>query len=332
MNCPVQHSQNTVDGHAHDHGDHGSCGGGHHAGHMHDHSHALRGDPKAKQKLLLAGLLTAIFMVAEVAGGVISGSLALIADAGHMLTDTAALWLAWYAMHVAERQATDLKTFGLQRAKIVVAYTNALALIAIILWIVIEAVQRLFSPQPILSDTMLLIAGLGLVVNLGCLWLLHGGGNSLNVRGARLHVLGDLLGSIAAVCAAVIIKTTGWTLADPLLSLLMSAVLGFGAYRLLKQSLHILLQGTPQDIALDAVKSGILGAVDGVEDIHHIHIWALDDDTPILTLHATLSASAQPDDRITAIKTYLSQHHKIRHSTVEIEFDACADERVAAAS
>lgn len=332
MTCPVQHSSSDGGEHIHDHADAGSCGGGHHAGHMHDHSHALKGDPKAKQKLLFAGCLTALFMVAEVAGGVFSGSLALIADAGHMLTDTAALWLAWYAMHVAERQATALKTFGLQRAKIVVAYTNALALIAIIIWIVLEAIQRLFSPEPILSDTMLLIAGLGLAVNLGCLWLLHGGGNSLNMRGARLHVLGDLLGSIAAVCAAVIIKTTGWTLADPLLSLLMSAVLGFGAYRLLKQSLHILLQGTPHNISLDAVKSGIMRAVEGVEDIHHIHIWALDDDTPILTLHATLEASARPDDRIAAIKTYLAQHHKIRHSTVEIEYGACADERVAAAS
>lgn len=328
MNCPVQYQS------ASDHKAGHSCGrdrGGHGA-HQHDHSHALKEDPKAKQKLLLAGLLTAIFMVAESVGGFISGSLALIADAGHMLTDTAALWLAWYALHVAQREATQRKTFGLQRAKIVVAYTNGLVLMVMIGWIGLEAIQRLITPQAILSDTMLVVACLGLAVNIGCLRLLHGGGDSLNMRGARLHVLGDLLGSIAAICAGISIKLTGWTAADPLLSLFMSAILGVSAYRLLKQSLHILLQGTPEDVSLAAIKDGIVNDVAGVEDVHHIHIWALDDDTPILTLHAVLAPCRAPDEKIAAIKTYLDQRYNIRHSTVEIEFGACADARVAEAS
>lgn len=320
MDCPVDAEAPGHDSN-HDHHDH--------ADHSHDHGEALKDDPLAKRKLLLAGCLTGGFMFAEVAGGLVSGSLALIADAGHMLTDTAALWLAWYALWAAERPATRRNTFGLHRAKIVVAYTNGLALAAIILWIAFEAVGRLLSPQPILSDTMLLVAILGFLVNVGCLWLLHGGGNSLNMRGARLHVLGDLLGSIAAIAAALIIRFTGWTAADPLLSLLMCLVLGVGAVRLIRQSLHILLQGAPGDISFDDVKAGILKHLPQVVDVHHVHIWALDDNRPILTLHASLEPGTAVDDTVAAIKHYLLSSHQIRHSTVEIEFETCADTRVA---
>ena len=257
MDCPVDFEASPSDGHPH------GCDG-HHVGHSHDHAHALKDDPKARQKLLFAGCLTALFMLFEVVGGLISGSLALIADAGHMLTDTAALWLAWFAMHAAQRPASQSKTFGLHRAKIIVAYTNGLALLAMIIWIAFEAIGRLIHPEPILSEAMLVVAVIGLLVNIGCLWLLHGGGNSLNMRGARLHVLGDLLGSIAAVAAAAIIALTGWTLADPLLSLLMCAVLGVGGYRLVRESLHILLQATPVNLSLPDIQAGVARAVPGV--------------------------------------------------------------------
>lgn len=316
---------------AHDH-DHGGCDGHSHGIHGHDHAAALKGDPNAKQKLLFAGCLTAVFMVAEIAGGLLSGSLALIADAGHMLTDTAALWLAWYAMWAAQKAATRKNTFGFHRAKIVVAYTNGLALLVVIGWVGFEAIGRLISPQPVFSEMMLVVAALGLAINVGCLWLLKGGGDSLNMRGARLHVLGDLLGSIAAVVAAFFIKMTGWTAADPVLSLLMCCILAFGAVRLVRQSLHILLQGTPSTLPLDRIVQDLPGKIPGVSDIHHIHAWALDDDTPILTLHAALEQDAVADDLITAIKLYLAETYKVSHSTIEVEYTRCADTALADAS
>lgn len=330
MDCPIHQEKPSDDAHDHDHS-HG-CEGHSHGVHGHDHTGALKGDPKAKQKLLFTGCLTAVFMVAEIVGGLISGSLALIADAGHMLTDTAALWLAWYAMWAAQKAATSSNTFGFHRAKIVVAYTNGLALFGVIAWVGFEAVSRLLSPQPILSDTMLIVAALGLAVNIGCLWLLNGGGDGLNMRGARLHVIGDLLGSIAAVLAALIIRYTGWTAADPVLSLIMCAILSVGALRLVRQSLHILLQGTPSTLPLANIGDDLTAHIAGVSDIHHIHAWALDDEKPILTLHATLEQGAIADDVIAAIKLHLSKVYKVTHSTVEVEYGSCADTVIADAS
>ncbi len=205
---------------------------------MHDHAHGHHHHQ----------VLTGTFMVAEVAGGLITGSLALLADAGHMLTDTVALALAWVAFVLTERPADHKRTFGYHRWPVLAAFVNGLALLGIVLWIAVEAVQRMLDPQPVLGGTMLVIAFAGLVVNIVAFALLHGGDrDNLNLRGAALHVLGDLLGSAAAIIAAGVIMTTGWTPIDPLLSLFVALLLVRSAWYLLRQSGHVLLEGALMD-------------------------------------------------------------------------------------
>ena len=225
-------------GHAHDH----SSGQGHsHGGHSHSHG---TGD---KTRVLIAACLTGGFMVAEAVGGLVTGSLALLADAGHMLSDTVSLVLAWYAFHLAGRAATARLTYGFDRVKTLVAYTNGLTIFAIGIWIVYEAWHRMSEPSPILGGPMLAIAVLGLLVNIGAFFVLHGGDReSLNMRGAILHVVGDLLGSVAAIVAAGIILLTGWYPIDPILSALVALLLFRSAWSLVRESGHMLLEGVRQ--------------------------------------------------------------------------------------
>ena len=277
--------------------------------------------------MLIAAILTCGFMLAEAVGGLLTGSLALIADAGHMLTDSVALVLAWVAYRVGERPGTSRMTYGFDRLKIVVAYTNGLTILAIALWIVYEAVQRLLSPAEILAAPMLAIAALGLIVNAAAFFVLHGGDRtSLNLRGALLHVIGDLLGSAAAIVAALVILTTGWYPADPLLSMLVAVLLLRSAWRLVRESALILLEGAPPHIDRNAIVHELMESVAGIADIHHMHVWSLDGRQLMATLHARIAPGVDADAAIAALKRRLAERHSIGHTTVEIETgDDCPD-------
>jgi cobalt-zinc-cadmium efflux system protein len=302
-----------------------------HHPHHHDHSHGTGHDHvhgANEQRIGLAALLTGAFMLAEIAGGLISGSLALLADAGHMLTDFASLGLAWYGFRLSRRPADWKRTYGYDRFSILAAFTNGLALFAIAAWIVIEAVERLRSPGAITADIMMWVAATGLAVNVLSYWILSGGDHdNLNVRAAALHVVGDLLGSIAALTAAVVIMTTGWTPIDPLLSVLVAVIILKSAWAVVTESGHILLEGTPPGIDNRAIASDLEQMVEGVIDVHHVHAWSISQERPMITLHARVSPNETPEHATSAIKRRLREKFNIGHATVEIEHDNCADTR-----
>src|SRR5690606_1958882 len=271
-------------------------------------------------------VLTGGFMIAEAVGGWLTGSLALLADAGHMLTDALALALAWYAFHLGERPATGSLTYGFGRVKTLVAYTNGIAIFVIALWIVYEAWQRFQAPPPVLGGPMLVVAALGLCVNIVGFLILHGGDReSLNMRGAILHVLGDLLGSVAAIAAALVILATGWTPIDPILSVLVALLILTTAWSLMRDAAHVLLEGVPASLDRDAVARDVEKHVAGVREIHHMHVWSLDGTRTMATLHACLTEGSDPHDAVMAIKTRLAREHGMDHATVEPEFGHCAD-------
>jgi len=283
------------------------------------HSHSHHG---SETRLAIAAALTGLFMVAEVVGGVISGSLALIADAGHMLTDFASLTMAWFAFRLARRPADWKRTYGFDRFQIIVAFANGLTLFFIASWIVYEAVQRLLDPVEVLGPVMALVAAGGLVVNIIAFLVLHGAGadnNNLNMRGAMLHVLGDLLGSVAALVAAGVIILTGWMPADPILSIFVALIILRGAWRVVAQAGHILLEGSPPELDVEAVIADLTGHIVGVERIHHVHAWSITQERCMVTLHADIASDLAAVDAISAIKTRLHEKHEIDHVTVEIE-------------
>lgn len=308
-------------GHDHDHHDHAGHGhGGHGPGHVHG-----SGD---KRRVLIAASLTGGFMVVEALGGFLTGSLALLADAGHMLTDSIALWLAWYAFRLAERPATRHLTYGFGRVKTLVAYTNGLTIFAVSLWIVYEAARRFLAPEPVLGGPMLVVALLGLIVNVVGFLVLQGGDRkSLNMRGAILHVLGDLLGSAAAIVAAIVIVTTGWTPIDPILSVLVALLILSTAWRLMREAAHVLLEGVPPEVDRDAVARDIEANVAGVREVHHMHVWSMDGSSSMATLHACLEEGVDSHAAVSAIKARLTGKHGIDHATIEPEYGACADAR-----
>ena len=296
---------------------------GNHAGHKHAPV-VLGGN---KRRVLIAALLTSGFMVAEALGGFLTGSLALLADAGHMLTDSVALVLAYVAYRMSERSGSSRMTYGFDRLKILVAYTNGLTVLAIALWIVAEAVGRYLAPSPVLGGPMLVIAAIGLLVNVVVFFVLHGGDRaSLNLRGAILHVVGDLLGSVAAIAAAIIILATGWFPADPLLSVLVALLLMRSAWKLIRESGLILLEAAPPHIERNEVADDLAAHADGVSDVHHMHVWSLDGRQLMATLHARLAEDADAERTIGAIKKRLSEAHGIHHATVEVETgEACPE-------
>lgn len=296
---------------------------GHGNSHGHDH-----GASASERRIGFAALLTAVFMLAEFAGGLVSGSLALIADAGHMLTDCAGLVLAWIGFRLARRPADWKRSYGYDRFGILVAFANGLALFAIAGWIVVEAVHRINSPSPVLGGLMLWVALAGLGVNVLAFWLLQGGDHdNLNVRAAVLHVAGDLLGSVAAIVAAVVILTTGWTPIDPILSVLVSLLILGSAWRIVRDSAHILLEGTPSGLVPAEIGAEIRAAVPSVHDVHHIHAWSLSQNRPIVTLHACVAPTPNTESIVRAIKEVLRTRYGVHHATVELEFEGCADGR-----
>ncbi len=300
--------------HAHDHGSHD-----------HDHGSAelarglLDGGSRAR-KLLFAFGLTTITLVAEAVGGILSGSLALLADAAHMLVDAAALLFAWLGVLFARRPADARRSFGYARLEVLVGYTNALSQILLVAWIVFEAAHRFLDPQPILSGTMLVVALLGLAVNAVVLWVLGGHDHDdVNTAGARLHVIGDLLGSVGAVTAAILVRWLDWLWADPAISVLVSLLILNSAWRLLRRCAHILLEGVPEGVQVDQVTEAVEREVAEVVRVHHVHVWQLAGGSRLATLHACLAEGAAADRAVQAIEALLAARFGIRHATIQIE-------------
>jgi cobalt-zinc-cadmium efflux system protein len=271
-------------------------------------------------------VLTGGFMVVEAVGGWLAGSLALIADAGHMLSDTAALALAWAAFRIGRLPHDEKRTYGYHRFEIIVAFANGLALFAIAAWIVVEAVGRLRAPVPVLGGPMLAVAAAGLAVNLVALYVLRGGDRAnLNVRAALLHVLGDLLGSVGAIAAAIVILLTGWTPIDPILSIVLTLLILRGAWDVTRRAGHVLMEGVPEGFDAAAMRADLLAAVPGVADVHHVHAWLLNLERPMVTLHVRLAPSADAAAALAAVKTRLKDRFGIAHSTVQIDPGDCLD-------
>ncbi len=292
-------------------------------GHDHAHRHATADN---QRNVFWAMVLTGGFMLAEVVGGVVAGSLALIADAGHMLTDAASLGLAWAAFRVGHWPQDARRTYGYHRFQVLAAFVNGLALVAIVGWIAIEAVRRLFDPVEVLGGLMLAIAALGLLVNLAAFAILRRGDHAnLNVQGAVLHVLADLLGSVAAIVAALVIVWTGWAPIDPLLSLLVAALILNSAWRLLRKSAHILLEGAPDWLDDAELRAAVTTALPTIQDVHHVHAWMLTSERPLITLHAEVPPGADHQLVLASIQTVLRERFGIDHATIQIETAACTD-------
>ena len=292
--------------------------------HDHDagHGHAVN-----ERSVGLAALLTGAFMVAEVVGGVIAGSLALLADAGHMLTDFASLALAWLGFRMARRPADWRRTYGFDRFSVLVAFVNGIALFAIAAWIVVEAIQRLRAPVQVQGGIMLWVAVAGLVVNVVAFLILRSGDKgNLNIRAATLHVAGDMLGSIAAVTASIVILWTAWMPIDPLLSVLVAVIILRSGWKVLADAGHILLEGSPAGFDVRAVKEEICKALPFVQDVHHVHAWSINEERPMVTMHASVEAGTDSETAVRKIKQMLAERFAIAHATVEVEYGACGDD------
>ncbi len=280
-----------------------------------------------RRKLLFAFVLTTLMMVAEVIGGTWSGSLALLADAGHMMVDALALLLAFVGAWMATRPADARRSYGYGRMEVLIGFVNALSQFVLVGWIIYEAITRLLHPGQILSGVMFVVAIVGLLVNMLVLKILHGHAHDdVNLAGASLHVLGDLLGSVAAVLAALAIRWFGWLWADPVLSLLVSLLILNSAWRLMRLSAHILLEGVPDGMDSAEVEVSLRGADASIRDIHHLHVWQLASGSRMATLHAELHEPADSEQALLAIKRMLLERFSIQHVTVQIDPGACQDQ------
>jgi len=285
--------------------------------------------PLSRLGLVLA--LTLTFMVVETIGGWLSGSLALLADAGHMLTDAGALGLTLLSAWIAARPASHSKTYGYQRWEILAALINGAALFGIAGWVVVEAIQRIQHPEPIRAGLFLVVAAGGLVVNLISLGILHGiRDGSLNTRGAYLHVLGDALGSVGALTAAAIIATTGWTLADPIVSIVLALLILVGAWRLVRESTDILLESVPGHVSMPEVHRRIL-AVSGVTAVHDLHVWGVTSDLVAMSGHAIVPDLGHHPEVLERIRSEMCQLG-IGHVTIQLEVQHECEEPRAVAS
>ncbi|MFN0087230.1 MAG: cation diffusion facilitator family transporter [Blastocatellia bacterium] len=296
------HIHDERDQHHHDHS------------HHHDHTHGA-----AQRTLIIVLLLTFVYMIAEVVGGYFANSLALLSDAGHMLTDVAAIALSLFAVRFASRPATPSKTYGFYRLEILAALANGVALIVLSLWICLEAWHRLHAPEPVRGWTMVWISTGGLVINvISAALLSHDHKESLNVRGAYLHILGDLLGSVAAILAGLLILWRGWNWADPVFSVIISLLIIFNAWRLVADSVNVLLEGTPSHINPAAVAEAI-GTVAGVRQVHDLHIWTITSGRYAVTAHVVVHDASESYRVLRELRALLAARFDLNHSTIQIE-------------
>ncbi|WBU53704.1 cation diffusion facilitator family transporter [Paracoccus sp. SCSIO 75233] len=297
----------------------------HGEGHDHDHSHTPPVTSDNERKVLLSFFLIASFMVVEVIGGLISGSLALLADAGHMLTDAAALGLSYLAFRLGRRPADEKRTFGYGRSEVVASLLNATTLFLIAGWIIYEAWTRLWNPQPVLAGSMMAVAVAGLLVNILVLWILsRGDKDHVNIQGASLHVMGDLLGSVGAILAAIIIWFTGWTPADPILSVFVSLLILRSAWALMKNALNILLEGTPKGAEPAEIRAYLTSNVPGLAAVEHIHVWSITSGKVMATMHVRPENPGEARAVVEAVERALNDEFDIAHATVAISWEGAA--------
>lgn len=282
--------------------------------HRHSHTHG-RG---ASTRLGWALLLTFGFALVELAGGLWSGSLALMSDAGHMFLDGFALALAYFASWIARRPASRRHSYGLKRAEVIAAVVNGLAMLAVIVLIVVEAIGRLQHPAPVAGASVMVIAFLGLVVNVVVATMISRGERTLNARAALIHVLGDLLGSIAALIAGAVIYFTGWLAADPILSLVIAVLILVSTLSLLREALHLLMEGVPAEIALDAVARALL-TLPGVQGVHDLHVWTIASGQVALTAHLDVTDLAEWPHLLERARLLLHEKFDIDHVTLQPE-------------
>lgn len=266
--------------------------------------------------------LTLSFAFIEAAGGWLTGSLALMGDAGHMFSDSAALGLAWLASWIARKPPTKRHSFGLARVEVIVALANGLFMLAVVGGIVIEAIHRLAHPQSVAGGEVMLIAVIGLLINVVVAWHLHRGHANINSRAALLHVMGDMLGSIAAIAAGAVIYFTAWTPIDPLLSLLISLLIVGSTFALLREALHVLMEGVPLDLDLHEIESE-MRSMEGVASIHDMHIWTLSSGKIVLSAHVVLHDLQGWMPVLSAMREMLHEHHGINHVTLQPETEQC---------
>jgi cobalt-zinc-cadmium efflux system protein len=296
-------------------------------GHGHSHAPATAGGGHRRRLVVVLGLTLAV-LAAEVVGAVLSGSLALLADAGHMATDAAGLALALAAVSLAQRPARGRRTFGWQRVEILAAVANGLLLLAVAAYVLFEAIRRIGQPPEIGSGLMLVVASIGLVVNVGSLLVLHRGRDaSLNLRGAYLEVMADALGSVAVIVAAVVIATTGWTPADIVASAVIGCLVVPRAWHLLREAFDVLLEAAPRGVDLGDVRAHILG-VDGVLDVHDLHAWTITSGLPVLSAHVVVTdealAAGHGGRVLDALCSCLGEHFDLEHCTFQLEAAAHA--------
>jgi cobalt-zinc-cadmium efflux system protein len=283
---------------------------------------------RTSRKLLISTVLTLAFFALELWAGLVSNSLALIGDAFHNITDAAALVLAFIAVRLERRPATVKRSYGYQRAGILAAFVNAAILIVLTVLVVLEAVRRFKTPEPVGSGAMIVVAALGLVYNLGVTFWLHAEGKrDINVRSAVLHMLGDAIASAGVIVAAVMIRLTGSTAWDAAVSLLIGALILWSSFGILRESINLLLEGTPRGIDPDSISRDI-SAADGVLGVHHLHIWAIGPSAPALSCHLLVGdvSVRRGGEILRAVSGMLAEHHRIRHTTIQLEAATCPED------
>lgn len=303
------HSQSPAASHAHGHG------------HGHGHSHvSVSAGARHKGRLLAAFVVLATFMVVEVVGGIVTGSLALLSDAGHMLTDVLGIGMALAAIHLASRGSRrSHRTFGWYRLEILAALANAVLLLGVAGYVLIEAIRRLDDPVDVLSGGMLVVAVIGLAANLVAFWLLReGAGESLNVQGAYLEVLADTVGSVGVIIGAIVIRATGWTWVDPVVGLAIGVWIVPRTLRLAGQALRILVQAAPPHTDIEAMRAD-LAAVDGVVDVHDLHVWTLTSDMDVASAHLMVGNTTDHHRVLDAASDVLRERYGIGHATLQVE-------------
>ena len=292
-------------------------------GHGHAHAHGTgtsTGDRASQRKRLgITCALAATYLVAEVIGGLWTGSLALLADAGHMLSDVAALALSLFALWLSDRPSPVAHTFGYRRIEILAALANGVALVVVAIFIVVEAFRRIESPQPVLGVPMLGIAAGGLLVNLIALWTLHGGrDDSLNMRGAWLHVLSDALGSVGAMIAGGLIWGFGWMIADPIASIIIAGLVLHASWALLRETVDVLLEAAPSSLDVGELELALVD-VPGVAAVHDLHVWTITSGMTSLSCHVGSDGSHDHHDVLTALQLLLRERYAIHHVTIQVE-------------
>jgi cobalt-zinc-cadmium efflux system protein len=300
---------------------------GHHHHHHGGAGHAHGSGERSRRRLTAVLALTAGYMLAEAVGGWWTGSLALLADAGHMLADAAALGLALLAAWFGSRPATPRKTFGYYRLEILAAFGNGVALVAVSLLVLWEAYERWQAPPAVeRSGVMMVVAAGGLAVNLACAWLLHADHErDLNVRGAWLHILGDALGSVGAIAAGALMTFWGWYAADPVASALISLLIILSSWNLIRETTNVLLEGTPAHINLAAVEEAIL-ETEGVEDVHDLHVWTITSGREALSAHVTHARGASQPELLKGLRARLHAQFGVDHLTIQMETEDFEDE------